>query len=463
MSDKNKESAISVLKFEGDADTLVWKHPTEDFAYGSQLIVHENQEAVFFRDGQALDVFGPGRHTLETQKLPLLGKAYKLPAEGDSVFHSEVYFINLSTVMGVKWGTDSKVRVFDPMSGLHLELGASGEFNIRIVNSKKLLIKLVGTTSSLDQSQLLGIGDGKGYFRGMIMTQVKSYIAQAIKEENINILEIDARLNDLSSNLRTKLNEWLKEYGLEIPEFFVSSIVTPDDDPNYRKLRDQFAEQYLSVRQEQIKQAEAEAAQARKAVEAETEAKLKVIEAQGSGEALKIKSQAEADAYTMKVEAEANEMRVKNFTYQQQTAREVGMEAMKNGLTGGGGASGAVGELAGLGIGLGAMGGVAGITKDIISPVMESAVGGSSSAGWTCSCGQIGNTGNFCSNCGNKKPVENPVPGTWNCSCGATNITGNFCSNCGSPKPVANTWDCSCGQKNITGNFCSNCGKKRGE
>ena len=78
-----------------------------------------------FRDGQALDAFGAGRYTLETQQLPMLEKLYKLPTDTEGTFHSEVYFINMATQMGVKWGTDSKVRLFDPTSGLHVELGLS--------------------------------------------------------------------------------------------------------------------------------------------------------------------------------------------------------------------------------------------------------------------------------------------------------------------------------------------------
>ena len=157
-----RDGLASIIKYEGDGETLVWKHPIEDFNLGSQLIVHESQEAVFFRDGQALDSFGPGRYTLETQQLPMLEKLYKLPTDTEGTFHSEVYFVNLATQMGVKWGTDSKVRLFDPASGLHVELGASGEFNIRVSNARKLLLRVVGTTSALKQYDLLG--NGKGFF-----------------------------------------------------------------------------------------------------------------------------------------------------------------------------------------------------------------------------------------------------------------------------------------------------------
>lgn len=463
-----QDGLASIIKYEGDGETLVWKHPIEDFNLGSQLIVHESQEAIFFRDGQALDAFGAGRYTLETQQLPMLEKLYKLPTDTEGTFHSEVYFINMATQMGVKWGTDSKVRLFDPTSGLHVELGASGEFNIRVVNARKLLLRVVGTTANLRQEDLLG--GGRGFFRAMVMTQVKSYLAAAIRENNISVLEIDERLMELSEALRDRINPRLAEYGLEMAEFFVSRVVTPDDDPNFRRMKEQFAEQYLGVRQEEIRRREAEAAARRKAVEAQTAAQMKIIGAQGEAEALKIQKQAEAEAYRMQAAAEAEEMRMKGYTYQQETARKVGMEAMQHGITGnGGGAVGGLGDLAGLGVTLGAMGSVVGMTKDALNPVMDAAaqmgraVGGAIAPdGWDCpECGQKGIGSNYCPNCGHKRPA--PDMG-WDCpECGQKSVTSNFCPNCGHKRPAPDTgWTCpNCGQKGITSNFCPNCGKKK--
>lgn len=465
-----KDGLASIIKYEGDNETLVWKHPIEDFNFGSQLIVHESQEAIFFRDGQALDLFGAGRYTLQTQQLPLLEKIYKLPTDTEGTFHSEVYFVNLATQMGVKWGTDSKVRLFDPASGLHIEIGASGEFNIRVTDSRKLLLKVVGTTGGLGQEQLLGIGNGKGFFRSMVMTQVKSYLAQTIKENAINILEIDEHLMALSTALRERINAALDEYGLTMPEFYVSRIVTPDDDPNFRRMKEQYAEQYLLVRQEGIRKAEAEAAADRKAVEAQTAARMKIIGAQGEAEALKIQKQVEAEAYRMQAEAEAAEMRMKGYTYQQETSRQVGLEAMKNGLGGGTNAAGALGDLAGLGVSLGAMGSVIGMTKDALSPMtqdaaqMGAAVGTAVAGGWDCpACGHKNITTNFCPDCGGRKPE---VKIGWDCAqCGTKNIQSRFCPNCGAKKPEgSNGWICpECGTKDILSKFCPNCGARKPE
>lgn len=477
------QGLASVIKYEGNNETFVWKHPIEDFNLGSQLIVHESQEAIFFRDGQALDLFGAGRYTLATQNLPLLENLYKLPTNEDTIFHSEVYFINQTVQMGIKWGTDSKVRLFDPATGLHIELGACGQFSLKVCDSRKLLIKLVGTASEFTQADVIdgnyGMKPTIAKFKAMIMTKVKSNLARVIKENSINILEIDEYLDVISERLRDCINEMLVEYGLVMPEFFVTTIMTPDDDPNFKRLKQQHADMYLKVRQEQILRAEAEASAERQTVEAQTAAKMKIISAQG-----------EAEAYKLKAAAEAEEMRMKGYTYQQETARQVGLGAVENmgNISGGSG----LGDIAGLGISLGAMGGVMNMTKDAMSAMSDTSTvigNGLSNAiadTWDCECGNKGISGNFCNNCGEKKPVKDtwdcscgnkgiignfcnncgakkPVNDTWDCPCGNKGITGNFCNNCGAKRPVNDTWDCECGNKGITGNFCNNCGKKRGE
>lgn len=447
-----------VISYEGDNQTFVWKHPVTDFVMGSTLIVHETQEAVFFRNGEALDSFPAGSYTLETGILPKMDQLYKLPTSGGQPFHAEVYFVNLTTQMGIKWGTNSKVGLFDPISGMHVELGASGSFNLRVTDARRLLLSLVGTTGGLSQEQVFS--GTAGYFRTMIMTKVKSNLARIIKENRINVLEIDERLDTISVGLRTAINAELEDYGLTMPEFYVANVLTPDDDPNFRRMKQQHADMYLKVREEAIRKAEAEAAFERKSVEAQTEARMKIIGAQGDAEVTRLQAQAQADAYRMQAEAEAHEMRMKGYTYQQETARQVGVAAMLNN-SGASGIGGITGDLMGLGLGLGAMGSVVNMTRDAISPVMQAASGVGTPAGWSCSCGQNGIAGNFCPNCGAKKPE--PKVG-WNCACGQTGINSNFCPNCGAKKPEEKVgWDCACGQKGIMSNFCPNCGSKKPE
>lgn len=474
-----RDAAIpAVINYEGDNQTFVWKHPMTDFVTGSQLIVHESQEAIFFRNGEALDSFGPGRYTLETGIMPKMSSLYPLPVQGQP-FHAEVYFVNLTTQMGIKWGTNSKVGLFDPTSGLHVELGASGSFNLRVTEPRKLLIKLVGTTGGLTQSDLFNessvtIGAGNveitmksvgGYFRTMVMNKVKANLAKIIKSNSISVLELDEHIDMISVGLKDAINPELAEYGLTMPEFYVSNIVTPDDDPNFRRMKQQYADKYLKVREEEIRKAEAEAAFERKAVEAQTEARMRVIGAQGDADITRIKAQAEAEAYRMKAEAEALEMKMKGYTYQQETARQVGIEAMKNGGTAGG-ISGMTGEMMQMGVGLGVMGSVIGMTKDAVSPVVnqtaQTVQQAASVTGWDCACGQKNIMSKFCPECGSKKP-EPVAPAGWNCTCGASNITSKFCPECGAKKPAPATWDCGCGNSGITARFCPECGTKRPE
>lgn len=390
-------NVIDVIKYEGDNRTFIWKHPCEDFNTGSQLIVHESQEAVFFRDGKALESFGAGRHTLETQNMPRLKDHFNAIAGGKSVFHAEVYFINLTTQLGVKWGTDSKIRMFDPISGLHLELGACGTFNIKVIDGRKLLLKVVGATSGFTQDNVFGTtSSATNYFRGMIVAKVKSNLARAIRENDINVLEVDEHTGELADILKNEINKVLDDYGMYVPEFFITNVLTPDDDPNYARLKEQHAERYLRVQQQRIKEAEAVAATKR----AEAEAQLKLAVAKGDAyaeaEAKKILAGAEAEEIRLKGFAEAEVLRAKGGDYQSETARIVGKAAAENESSGAGGsiASGIVQTGVGLGVGVSVAKEVAATIKDTVS----------ASATWDCpACGQKNLSGNFCPNCGRKR------------------------------------------------------------
>ncbi len=467
---------IDVIKYEGGNDTFVYKHESEDFNTGSQLIVHESQEAVFFRDGKAMDRFGAGKYTLETESMPLMKGFFKKIASGPSQFHAEVYFINLSTIMGVKWGTDSKVRMYDPASGLHLEIGAFGEFNIRIADSGKVLLKLVGTELGLKKEDVLG-GSGytnasvSGKFRALVMTKVKSLLPKVIRENNIDILEVDEHLDEISEIIRKEINRSFESYGLVLPEFYVTNIDTPDNDPNYRRLKQQHAERYLRIQEERIKQAEAEARRGRVMVEAETAADVKLVGVKAEEESIRRMAYAEAEKTRAEGLAKADAMKAQGYSYQQETQRQVGVAIASNESSGGaGGIGSAMSGVVQAGIGIGAAVSVGKATVGMMNGVMSDVQGETASAssnsasGWTCpSCGATGNDGKFCKECGTKRPE--PVS-TWKCpNCGAEGNDGKFCKECGCKKPEApTTWTCpSCGATGNDGKFCKNCGAKKGE
>lgn len=491
MSEKIKHDGLaSIIKYEGDNNTLIWKHPIEDFNYGSQLIVHESQEAIFFRDGQALDLFGPGRYTLETQQLPLLEKIYQLPTDSEKTFHSEVYFINKTVQMAIKWGTPEKVRFIDPLTGTPLELGASGEMNIQVSNSRKLLIKLVGTMKGISWE------DGPEFtkslqssFRPLIANTVKTNLSSVIKSEAIDILEIDEKLGLISDVLREKIIPGFEEYGLTIPQFYVNNVVLPEDDPNFKRIR----ELHTITLQTRVIQSEATV----KTVQAQSEAQYRMAQEQSkaaietarrqaelerqtteteiarrAAERKIIEAQAEAQAQRMAGLTEAEIMQAKGYNQRDVLQTEVqkayaeGIGNMGPAIATGGGSS-IVGDMMGLGLGMAAASAVAPQIGNMFqgmnnqSAPVTSAI--SAADTWDCSCGQKNIIGNFCNNCGSKK-LQPVTADSWDCSCGNKGVIGNFCNICGTKKPVVpETWDCSCGQKGIVGNFCNNCGKKKGE
>jgi len=483
-----KDGLASIIKYEGNNDTFVWKHPIEDFNYGSQLIVHESQEAIFFKDGQALDLFGPGRYTLETQQLPLLEKAYALPTDTEGTFHSEVYFINKTVQMGVKWGTPDKVRFIDPLTGTPLEIGASGEMNIQVENARKLIVKLVGTMKGIAWDDVDGFSKSiQSSFRPLITSAVKTNLAASIKSEQFDLLEIDEHLEIISDTLREKINAGFEEYGLSIPQLYVTSIVLPEEDPNFIRIRELHtltlqtrtiqAEATVKVAKaqsetlyrtaEEQSKAAIEAAHRETILEQQTteteiakrEAERKVIEAQADAQAARISGLTEAEIMTAKG---YNQKDVLQAEVQKAYAEGIG----NMGPTVSSGGSSIVGDMMGLSVGMAA--------ASAMSPQIGQMMQGLNNVGqqnnistdsWNCSCGQIGVIGNFCNNCGNRKPEMQNI-NTWDCSCGQKGIVGNYCSNCGNKKPElirSISWDCSCGQKGIVGNFCNNCGQKKGE
>lgn len=320
-----------VLKYEGDNSTFIWKHPSEDFNSMTQLIVHESQEAIFFMNGQALDLFGPGRYTLETQNIPEIGKFLNRTTDGETPFHCEVYFINKAEQMSIKWGTDSKVQYLDPQYGFPLAIGASGEMSLRADDSRKLLLKLVGTEKDLSQQRLVSM------FRAFLMTRVKTYIAQFMKNNAVSIFEIDEHLTTMSNALHQLLIPDFADYGVALERFLVTNVVKPDGDRQYEKFKDLHFRQYADV-------AEARLRQQTDLIYAQTEAQKVVIDSQ----------------------AQATKRAQEGYTYAQERGFDVAEKVAENE---------AVGQFTNIGTGLGTVAGVSGAVGGLVGGAVQDALG----------------------------------------------------------------------------------------
>ncbi|MBR6108686.1 MAG: SPFH domain-containing protein [Clostridia bacterium] len=382
-----------IIKYEGDNSTFIWKHPCEDFNTTTQLIVHESQEAIFFMNGQALDSFGPGRHTLETQNIPLIRKIINIPTGGKTPFHCEVYFVNLTEQMAIRWGTDSKVQYVEPTYRFPLSIGASGEMSLSVADPRKLLINIVGTERTLDRNQIMA------YFRAFLMTRVKTYIAQTMRTSAVNIFEIDEKLEEFSSAIKTKLDPDFLDYGINLNRFFITTIVKPDGDQQYEKFKELHFRQYADI-------AEARLRQQTDVIYAQTEAQKVIIDSQ----------------------AQATKRAQEGYTYQQERGFDVAQDVARNE---------AVGQFTNMGVGLGTMAGVGGAVGGLVGGAINSAIGTKSNL-------EPSDANQYCDQCGAEL-----TPGA------------AFCDNCGAPQNA--DCCTNCGFHFIKpGKFCPKCGAKRG-
>ncbi|MBQ9755035.1 MAG: SPFH domain-containing protein [Lentisphaeria bacterium] len=385
-----------VIKYEGDNETCIWKHEAEDFNSGTQLIVHESQEAVFFMNGQALDSFGPGRYTLETQNIPLISRIFNQVTGGDAPFHCEVYFINKAEQMAVKWGTDTKMEYMEPIYGFPIKLGACGEMNLRIEDGRKVLIKVVGTEEYLGQNDLVR------KLRAFLILKLKTYMVTYIRENRINIFRIDEHLQIMSDAMRNALLEDFSEYGMTLEHFFITTVMKPEDDPNYLRFKDLHFRQYADI-------AEAKLQQQLGIIGQQTEAQKRIIEAQ----------------------ALAQKRSIEGYTYQQERQFDVA-EGFAN--------NEGVGEFANMGVGLGMISGIGNAVGDKLGGVIQSSVSGAAAPAV-----QGENKELKCLQCGAAIPAN-----------------GKFCLECGTkllPPPGENEMICpQCRQKVAKGKFCPECG-----
>jgi len=350
----NKDT-LDVIKCEMDNNTLVVKSTVENFNAKSQLIVNESQEALFYKDGQALDLFASGRHSLNSDNLPFFKRIFASLFGGKTPFACEVFYINKVSVLDMIWGTSSPITVEDPKYNIIIDVKASGQTGVRVKDSRKFVVKVVGqlheyTVSSVSKA-----------IKGAMMTSIKETIAAAIVNRGVSILEISTQLSSLSDSMVASLNARLEDLGIELTHFYVDTIVAGEDD--LQKLRD---------------------------IKAEVEA-----------EAYKLRKLSEARAYARSVEG---------YTYQEERKYDVLDSAASNSGTGGT----LINAGLGLGVGLGVMNEVGKVTNASIAGQGAAQPASQGRACLQCGsaipegakfcpgCGTPVNLAKFCANCGEK-------------------------------------------------------------
>ncbi|MDR1074443.1 MAG: SPFH domain-containing protein [Treponema sp.] len=201
-------------------DVFAWKfgqNKNNNLSTFTQLIVRESQEAVLFSKGQILGKFGPGKHTLNTENIPLLRNLFGIPFGGKNPFIAEVWFVNKTAPLAIDWRTDT-MRYRDPEYGEMVPLAAKGRYGLKVEDAERFLVQLVGTLTDFTAYDLTN------HFLGALIAKTKSVVIAFMQANQVGITTISARLDDLSRFLKEPLREFWESYGMSLTGFYITSV-----------------------------------------------------------------------------------------------------------------------------------------------------------------------------------------------------------------------------------------------
>ncbi len=213
---------IDVVQFlDNTGNEIVHREPEGgpgDFRLGSQVIVRESQTAVFFRDGKALDVFGPGRHTITTANIPILASIIGLATMGKSPFPAEVVFVNMRDFLDQKWGTPEPIAFRDADLGM-VRLRAFGTFAFQVKDPSLFVNGIVGQQGIYTTSAL------EGYLRSIIVAKMTDLLG----EQKKSVLDLPSLYNEIGAGTKAQLTDDFAMIGLNLKALYVNAI-TPTED-----------------------------------------------------------------------------------------------------------------------------------------------------------------------------------------------------------------------------------------
>lgn len=229
----DKKHWTDVIKNSGPGDLLIWRQPEEDFNTNSTLIVMPGEEAIFINQGIIEQVFENGTYKLSTNNYPFISRLKNAFSGGISTFNSVVYFVRKAHSVEIKWGTDSPIQVRDKVLGIATKLRARGSYKIQIDDAGKFLETLVGNNIQYQTQE-----DLNQYFITQFQSKIKSAIAKELMASEVEVLGIDARLDEFSELIQPKIQEILEGNGLKCVAFAIMAIDI-DDENGLREKYDQ--------------------------------------------------------------------------------------------------------------------------------------------------------------------------------------------------------------------------------
>lgn len=491
-----KNQTLSVIEYQGDNNTIIYKHDVENFKYGTVLVVNASQVAIFLNNGAIMNVFEPGRYVLNPDLITSFGGSVDA---GEAAFSSKVYFVNKVHQQGIRWAVPN-VTVTDPEYNMQFKVSLSGQLGLQVKDPRSLLVNFMGTANSLENASFLDkdfstAESGKtlgGFYRGVLVQNVNAALPGIITYNKLSLATINEHYRILGEKIRESLDTEFEKIGLSVPDFTLESIFFPQipENDNYYSLvkmknasimdkkineremeRDDLSSE-LSIHRTQNRtaQAEAEALAKRKLLgidddseiihETKETEKLRIAEEQrlivehndlsiatenirafgeAQGDVTRTVGMAEADVVKAIGVAEGEALRAKGLAEADtmQAKGYTGKDVMKHREN-----MELNSQLPDLGAYFEQKDKEA-FAKEIVreSIAIEkiraekapATATNTDSSVWTCpGCGKVGITDNFCPDCGAKRPS---VITSWNCACGKAGINSKFCPNCGKERP----------------------------
>lgn len=221
LMDFIKKQFIDILEWTESGDgTLAWRYPMADneIQYGGSLTVRESQMALFVNEGKVADVFGPGRHTLNTNTLPVLTYLKNWDKLFQSPFKSDVYFFSTRQQVDQRWGTAQPVTIRDKDFGA-VRLRAFGNYSYRVVDPKLFHTEISGTRD------VYTVADLDGQLRGLML----QHISDAVAQSGIAFLDLAANQVEFAQQLKTATEPSFEKLGLKLESVTLQSISLPEE------------------------------------------------------------------------------------------------------------------------------------------------------------------------------------------------------------------------------------------
>ena len=214
--------ALEIIQFFDESGReLVHREPqggSTDIKMGAQLIVQDTQNAVFYRDGKALDVFGSGRHTLTTANIPVLTKLLSLPFGFNSPFQAQVYFVSMKKFIDLKWGTKSPINFRDTELN-YVQLRASGKFSMRVKDPQMFINEIVGTQGKYTTNEI------EDYLRDSIVSRLNTVLGKNIK----TVFDLGQFYPQIEEGVKAEVTDFFNSMGIELTDIIIIGIVPPDE------------------------------------------------------------------------------------------------------------------------------------------------------------------------------------------------------------------------------------------